>query len=180
MKLETDWQTSFIKFYGGLNLLSWLVAYHLPVTSKRKSGHPLSDCLSWCIMGRVAPMQVTCLYMYYFWSYSRTRCPFTQAMSLPSVVGTTKIDLEKSAKMWYFLFKISAISQNLEQLGRNFALHSGTTHGMCLHTIMGISVKMRALDPGQRFEHTFWILLLLQWRRRLQRYQKHIGPTLLT
>ena len=29
---------------------------------------------------------------------------------------------------------------------------------MCLHNLIGISVKLRALGPEQRFEHTFWIL----------------------
>ena len=50
------------------------------------------------------------------------------------------------------------ISRNIELLGRNFALHSGTTQSMCLQNIIGISVKLRALDPSQRFKHTFWIL----------------------
>ena len=40
---------------------------------------------------------------------------------------------------------------------------------------IGIAAKLRALGPGQRFENTFWILLL---RRRLQSNQTHIGPTL--
>ena len=73
-----------------------------------------------------------------------------------------------------FLFKMAAILRNLEQLGRYFALHTMTTQSMCLQNIFGISVIMRALDPGQRFEHTFWILL----RWWLQRHQKHIGSTL--
>ena len=73
-----------------------------------------------------------------------------------------------------FQLKMATISRNLEQLARNFALHSRTTEYMCLQNIIGISVKMRALGPGQRLQRTFWIL----WRRRLQRYEKHIGPTL--
>ena len=46
---------------------------------------------------------------------------------------------------------------------------------MCLKNIIGISVTMRALEPGKRFKHTFRILQ--RWRR-LQRFPKHIGPTL--
>ena len=50
---------------------------------------------------------------------------------------------------------MATISRNLEQLGRNFALHSGTTQDMCLKNIVWITVTVRALDPGQRFEHTY-------------------------
>ena len=41
---------------------------------------------------------------------------------------------------------------------------------------MGISVKLRALGPGQRINNTFWILVLQG--RWLQTNQTHIGPTL--
>ena len=44
---------------------------------------------------------------------------------------------------------------------------------MCLQNFIGISAKLRALGPGQRFDYKFWILQ--QW---LQTYQTHIGPTL--
>ena len=37
-------------------------------------------------------------------SYSWTRCPLPQEMSLPSFFGITKIDLEKSAKLSFFWF----------------------------------------------------------------------------
>ena len=117
----------------------------------------------------------------HFMSYSRTRCPSSQAMSLLSFVGITKIDLEKSANMWI----LATILGDLEQLGRYFVLHTRTSQGMCLQNITGISVIMRALDPGQRFEHTFWILLLpslplilCRRQQQLQRHQKHLGPTL--
>ena len=59
-----------------------------------------------------------------------------------------------------FQFKMAAISQNLEQSGRNFALLFGTTQDICLQNITGISVKMRAQGPGQRFKNTFWIISL--------------------
>ena len=54
---------------------------------------------------------------------------------------------------------MAAILQNLEQIGPNYALHSGTTQDMGLQNIIGISAKLRALGPEQRFKHTFWILL---------------------
>ena len=69
---------------------------------------------------------------------------------------------------------MAGISRNLEQLGPSFALYSGTTQDMCLQNIIGISAKLRALGPGQRFDNTFWILR----RRWLQTNQTHIGPTL--
>ena len=67
--------------------------------------------------------------------------------------------------------KMAAISRNLEQFFRNYALNSGTTQEMSPQNIIGISVTM--LEPKQRFEHTFWIQ-----RGRLQRYQKHIRTTI--
>ena len=75
-------------------------------------------------------------------------------MSLPSCLEITKTRLarEKGEKM-------TTILRNLEKLGQNFALHSGTIQDMCLQNIIGISVKMRALGPGKRFEHTLWIIL---------------------
>ena len=99
-------------------------------------------------------------------------------MSLPSFIGITKIVWEKIAKnvmqTCYFLFKMTAISRNLKQLGPNFALHSGTTQDMSVQSIIGISAKLRALGPEQRFNNTLWILLM----RRLQTNQTHIGPKL--
>ena len=71
---------------------------------------------------------------------------------------------------------MATILRNLEQLGRHLALLSGTIHSIRSQNIIGISVKLRALDPAQRFEHTFWNLFLR--RRRLQIYQTHIGPIL--
>ena len=61
----------------------------------------------------------------------------------------------------------------------NCALHFGTTQNMCPQNMIGISVILRMLDPGQRFRYTFWILRWWQ-HQRLQRYQNHIhvGPTL--
>ena len=82
-------------------------------------------------------------------------------MSVPRFVGITIIDLEKSKRMWFFRTKM-AISWNLQQLGWNFALLSSTTQGMCMRNIIGISVIMRALEPAQRFKHTF--CLWRQWR----------------
>ena len=73
----------------------------------------------------------------------------------------------------FFRIKIAAILRNLEQFGQDFALHSRTTQGMCMQNIIGIPVIMRALALEQRFGNTFWIM----WRRRLQLYQKHKGPT---
>ena len=102
-----------------------------------------------------------------------TSCPLSQPMSPPSFVQITKIDWEKSAKIWFFKFKMGAISQSVEQMGPNFALHSGTTRDMYLQNIIGISAKLRALGSGQRFLHTFWILR----RWRLQTNQTYIGPT---
>ena len=63
---------------------------------------------------------------------------YSQSMSLPCFVGITKIDWEKSAKRWFFLFKMAAISQILEQLGQHFALHSETTQDHCMQNIIGI------------------------------------------
>ena len=103
---------------------------------------------------------------------SQTRCPLSLAIYLPSFVGIANIAWEKSAKMWFcFRFKMDTILRNLEQLGRNFALHVGITQDMCLENIIGISVKLRALClcPEQRFEHTFWI----RRRRRLQTNQTY-------
>ena len=45
---------------------------------------------------------------------------------------------------------MTIISQTLKQLGKNFAPHSGTTHGMFLQNIIWVSVKLRALDLAQR------------------------------
>ena len=61
--------------------------------------------------------------------------------------------------------------RNLEHLGPNCALHSGTTQDMRAQNIMGISAKLRGLAKGQRSPYTFWILT---WRR-LQTNEKHIG-----
>ena len=60
------------------------------------------------------------------------------------------------------------ISQNLEQSGPNFALHSGTTQDMCMKNIIKISGKFRVLGPEQRFD----------LHRQLQSHQSHIDPTL--
>ena len=68
-----------------------------------------------------------------------------------------------------FRFKMATILQNLDQMG--------PTQDMCLQNIIGISAKLKVLGPGQRFEKTFWILLLLL-RQRLQTNQTHIGPIL--
>ena len=76
--------------------------------------------------------------------------------------------------MWIFLLKMAVILQNLLQLGQTYALGCGTTQGMCMQNIIGISVIMRALELVQRFANTVWILR--QWR--LQCCQKQIGPTL--
>ena len=46
-------------------------------------------------------------------SNSRTRYPLPLVMSLPSFVRISKIDLEKSAKMWFFRFKIGAVRTQL-------------------------------------------------------------------
>ena len=92
------------------------------------------------------------------------KVPFFPAMSLPSVVGISKVDWKKSAKMLFFKFKMAAILQNLEQLGPNFALHSGTTQDMRLQNIIGISAKLRGLGLEQRFDSTFCILLMRRWR----------------
>ena len=74
---------------------------------------------------------------------------------------------------------MATISWNLEQLGRNFALHTGTTQDVRLQNIIGISLKLRALVSAQRFDNTFWILLLLLRRRQwLKTYKTHIGYTL--
>ena len=51
---------------------------------------------------------------------------------------------------------MAAILRDLEQLGQYLALHTRTTQGLRLQKIIGISGIMRALDPGQRFEHTFF------------------------
>ena len=70
---------------------------------------------------------------------------------------------------------MAAISWNLEQIGPNSALHTGTTQDMCVQDIIGIYAKLRVPGPEQRFDNTFRILL--QWRR-LQTNRTHIGPTL--
>ena len=48
----------------------------------------------------------------------------------------------------FFLLTIAAILWNLQQLGRNFVLDSGTTHGICMQSIIGIYVIMRILEPA--------------------------------
>ena len=68
---------------------------------------------------------------------------------------------------------MAVISRNLEHLGPNLALHSGTTRGTRVQNIIGISAKLRGLRPVQRSPYTFWILM-----RRIQTNQKDIGPTL--
>ena len=80
-------------------------------------------------------------------------------MSLSSFIQITKINWEKSAKMRFYQIKNGHISWNLEHLGQNFALYSGTTQDTSLWNITGISVKRRALGPGKRFKqpHTGFI-----------------------
>ena len=58
----------------------------------------------------------------------------------------------EKCNMLFFQLKMAAILWNLEQLGRNFALHSGTTQDMCLQHMIGITVILRMLhvDPGQK------------------------------
>ena len=79
-------------------------------------------------------------------------------MFLPSVVGMAN-DLEESAKIQILNFKIAALLQDHEQLGRHFALHTRTTQGtcMCLQNIIGIcnnegarsgtKIQAHILDP---------------------------------
>ena len=50
-------------------------------------------------------------------SFSGTRCSSPLATSLSHFLGITKLDLEKTAKMWFLLFKMAAISQGQGQLG---------------------------------------------------------------
>ena len=63
--------------------------------------------------------------------------------------------LREKCKNVIFQFKMAAISWNLEQLGPNSALQSGTTQDVCVQNIIGISLKLRVLGPAQRFENTF-------------------------
>ena len=53
--------------------------------------------------------------------------------------------------------------------------HTRTTQGLYMQYIIGISVTMRALEPGQRFQRSFWMqrwrLRRQQRRQRLQSYQ---------
>ena len=70
---------------------------------------------------------------------------------------------------------MAATLRNLEQLGPNYALYTGTTQDMCVHNIIGISAKLRALGPEQRFYNTFWILLL---RLQTNQTRVHVGRTL--
>ena len=44
---------------------------------------------------------------------------------------------------------MAAILRDLEQLGRYFALHFKTGQGMYMRYMIGLSVTMRNLDPGQ-------------------------------
>ena len=53
----------------------------------------------------------------------------------------------------FFQFKMAVILWNLEQLGPNFALHSGTTQDMCLQNIIRISLKLRVLGLAQKFKN---------------------------
>ena len=64
---------------------------------------------------------------------------------------------------------MAAISWNLQQLGPNFALHSGTSEDTCLQNIIVTFANLRALGRGQRFMCTFWSL---HWQ--LQTNQTHI------
>ena len=68
---------------------------------------------------------------------------------------------------------MATILRNLEHLGPNFALHSGTTQDTCVQNINGISAKLRGLGVGQRSPYKFWILTPRWW---LQTNQKNIGP----
>ena len=72
---------------------------------------------------------------------------------------------------------MAAISRNLEQIDLNFPLYSGTTQNMRLQFIIEIPVKFRSLRPEQRFDNTFWILLMQQ-RQQIQTNQTLICPTL--
>ena len=63
---------------------------------------------------------------------------------------------------------MAAILRDLEQLGRYSALHSNTIQGMCLQNIIRISVKMKVLDLGKRFEHTFYSSGSLNTIKRVQ------------
>ena len=51
---------------------------------------------------------------------AQTRCPLPQATSLPSFVGITKTDLQKSAKKWFFRTKRSKFDpHDLENRSRS-------------------------------------------------------------
>ena len=104
---------------------------------------------------------------------SRQGAPYPKQFPTKFCGILNQIRLGRKCKNVIFIrLKMAAILWNLEQLGRNFSLHSRTTQRMCMQNIYGISVIMRALEPAQRFKHTFWI-----WQQGLQHYQKHIGPT---
>ena len=51
--------------------------------------------------------------------------PLSLEMSLPSLVGIAKIDLEKSASMWFFNFynKIKIIIKNDKKIFKNRKIH---------------------------------------------------------
>ena len=77
----------------------------------------------------------------------------------------------------FFQFKMASVLWNLEQLGPDFALHSGAIQDMYLQNVIGISEKLRALQnvgpPPPRklithFGSYYW----------LQTNQTHIGPKL--
>ena len=111
-------------------------------------------------------------------SNSQTRCPLLLAVSLPRFIWINQNRLGEVQKCDFFELKWPLLtSWNIEQLGPNFALHSGTTQDRCLQNIIRISAKLRVQGTGQRFDNTFWILLMRR-RQQLQTNQTHIGPTL--
>ena len=71
--------------------------------------------------------------------------------------------------MLFVRSKMAAILWNYEQLGQNFTLtaHSRTTKGY-VHAkyiiVISVTCILRALEPAQRFEHTFWILCNAAWK----------------
>ena len=62
---------------------------------------------------------------------------------------------EKCKNVIFFRFKMATISRNLEQLGRNFALHFGTSHDMCLQNIIGSLQIEGARSRTKIGEHGF-------------------------
>ena len=117
----------------------WVKVLYINIkTSCPLPARPRIHRLSW---GRAGSIKYT-----REWFTLYLNSPNKQELSLPIFHGKTNENkFGKVEKCDFYRLKMAAILWNLEQLGQNFALHSKTTHGMCMQNMIGISATLKAL-----------------------------------